>query len=287
MPQRKTLSLLAALVLLAFATQAPAQQFPDPWPGKKKVLAIADISTAYQHDSVSHALATIERLGRESGDYMTIIRTDTQLVTKGVVMNGDAPVLNAKNLDYFDAIFFFGAGPGALSQQQMDDLLSFVRDDGKGFVAAHTGDNAYQQFPEYREMIGGLWNHPWTKAENLEIELPIVVEDAGHPAMQALPSQFTVFDEAAVHQAPYSRDKVRVLASLDLASVDPALGRDPANDRDVPIAWVKEYGKGRVFYSTLGHSDQSWDNPQVQQMFLDALRWALGVVEGDATPLGE
>jgi type 1 glutamine amidotransferase len=285
MPHRRPLSLLAALALLAFATQA--QEFPDPWPGKKKVLAIADVSTAYQHDSVSHALATIERLGRESGDYMTIIRTDTQLVTKGPVMNGDSPVLNAKNLEFFDAIFFFGAGPGTLSQEQMDDLLSFVRDDGKGFVAAHTGDNAYQQYPEYREMIGGLWDHPWTKSENLEIELPILVEDAGHPIMQALPSDFTVFDEAAVHQAPYSRDNVRVLASLDLASVDPALGRDPANDRDVPIAWVKEYGQGRVFYSTLGHSDQSWDNPQVQQMFLDAIRWALGLVEGDATPLSE
>jgi type 1 glutamine amidotransferase len=287
MPQRRSLSLLAALALLAFATQAPAQEFPDPWPGKKKVLAIADVSTAYQHDSVSHALATIERLGRESGEYMTIIRTDTQLVTKDPVMNGDSPVLNAKNLEFFDAIFFFGAGPGTLSQEQMDDLLSFVRDDGKGFVAAHTGDNAYQQYPEYREMIGGLWDHPWTKSENLEIDLPILVEDAGHPIMQALPSDFTVFDEAAVHQAPYSRDNVRVLASLDLASVDPALGRDPANDRDVPIAWVKEYGQGRVFYSTLGHSDQSWDNPQVQQMFLDAIRWALGLVEGDATPLSE
>lgn len=287
MQHRRIPSLFAALALLICAAGASAQQFPDPWPGKKKVLAIADVSTAYQHDSVSHALATIERLGRESGDYMTIIRTDTQLVTKGAVLHDGSPVLNAKNLDYFDAIFFFGAGPGTLSQQQMDDLLSFVRDDGKGFVAAHTGDNAYQQYPEYREMIGGLWDHPWTKAENLEIELPVVIEDAGHPIMQSLPSQFSVFDEAAVHQAPYSRDNVRVLASLDLPSVDPALGRDPANDRDVPIAWVKEYGQGRVFYSTLGHSDQSWDNPQVQQLFLDALRWALGLTQGDATPLGE
>lgn len=278
--------LVAASTLVVMAGCALAQT-ADPWPGKRKVLAIADVSTAFQHDSVSHALATIERLGRESGDYITVIRTDTQLVTKGPVMNGGAPVLNAKNLDFFDAVFFFGAGPGTLTEQQMADLLAFVRDDGKGFVAAHTGDNAYQQYPEYREMIGGLWNHPWTKAEQLEINLPVVIEDASHPAMQSLPSSFTVFDEAAVHQAPYSRDNVRVLASLDLASVDPALGRDPENDRDVPIAWVRDYGKGRVFYSTLGHSDQSWDNPQVQQMFHDAIRWALGLAEGDNTPLGE
>ena len=263
-----------------------AQQFPDPWPGQKKLLAIGDSSTTYQHDSVSHALATIERLGRESGVYVTVVRTDSQLITKGTVMAGDRPALNAKNLDFFDAVFFFGAGPGNLSDKQMEDLLSFVRDDGKGFVAAHTGDNAFQQFPEYREMIGGLWDHPWTKSENLEIDLPIIIEDPLFPAMNSLPPIFTVFDEAAVHLPPYSRKNVRVLARLDLESVDHNLARDP-DVNDVPIAWAKTYGKGRTFYSTLGHSDQSWDNPLVQRMFFDAIRWSMGLVEGDATPLGD
>jgi len=202
-----------------------------------------------------------------------------------VMFNG-APVLNSKNLDFFDAVFFFGAGPGTLSEQQMVDLLSFVRDDGKGFVAAHTGDNAFQQHPGYRDMVGGLWDHPWTKAEKLEVELPIIVEDPGFPAMHGLPSTFTVYDEAAVHKPPYSRDNVRVLASVDLGKLDPALGRSPETDKEVPIAWARHYGKGRVFYSVLGHSDQSWDNPQVQQMFFNALKWALGLVEGDGTPLG-
>jgi len=290
---RTSRSILTALafVLLTpcwlLAQPAPAAPRPDPWPGHKKVLAIGESSTTFQHDSVSHALATIERLGRESGQFITIIRTDTQLITKGLVMNGTAPVLNAKNLDFFDAIFFFGAGPGTLRPEQMEDLLKFVREDGKGFVAAHTGDNAFQQFPQYREMIGGLWNHPWSKAENLEITLPVIVEDPSFPAMKSLPATFTVFDEAAVHQAPYARDNVRVLARLDLSQVDPALGRNPAEDRDVPIAWAHQYGKGRVFYSTLGHSDQSWDNPLVQQMFLDAIRWALGLAEGETKPLGK
>lgn len=280
-------------LLLLVPSLAQSQQtvrapvWEDPWPEQRKVLAIADATTAYQHDSISHALATIERLGRESGLWMTIIRTDSQLVTKGLVTNGDEPVLNAKNLDYFDAVFFFGAGPGTLSEAQMADLLSFVRDDGKGFVADHTGDNAFQQFPEYRAMIGGLWDHPWTRSENLIIDLPIVVEDPTFPAMAGLPATFTVHDEAAVHQAPYSRDNVRVLASVDLGKLDPALGRNPTEDRDVPIAWAHQYGEGRVFFSVLGHSDESWDSPYTQQMYLNALRWALGLVEGDATPLGE
>ena len=54
----------------------------------------------FQHDSVSHALATIERLGQESGIYDTYIKTDTQLITKQKLTG------NAKNLDYFDAILF-------------------------------------------------------------------------------------------------------------------------------------------------------------------------------------
>jgi len=277
--------LLTIVALFVTPQVLMAQQIPDPWPDLKKLLVIGDSSTTYQHDSVSHAMAVIERLGRESGVYVSIIRTDSQLITKGAVMAGDRPALNAKNLDFFDAVFFFGAGPGNLTEQQMADLLAFVREDGKGFVAAHTGDNAFQQFPEYREMIGGLWNHPWTKSENLEVDLPVIVEDPAFPAMQSLPATFTVHDEAAVHLPPYSRDNVRVLARLDLDSIDHDLARDPA-DNDVPIAWAKTYGKGRVFYSTLGHSDQSWDNALVQRMFFDAIRWSMGLVDGDVTPLG-
>src|SRR4051812_19382498 len=54
----------------------------DPWPGKKKLLLIADVQTGYHHDSLNHAMATVERLGRESGAYVTVIRTDSQLITK-------------------------------------------------------------------------------------------------------------------------------------------------------------------------------------------------------------
>jgi uncharacterized protein len=48
-------------------------------------------------------------------------------------------------------------------------------------------------------------------------------------------------------------------------------------DRDFPIAWIKNYGRGRVFYSTLGHLDSSWDDPRIQQMYLEAIRWSLGL----------
>jgi hypothetical protein len=140
------------LVLLS-AICASAQNPADLFAGKKKLLAIGDVRTGFQHDSVSHALATIERLGYESGAYVTFIRTDSQLITKSKIERHDPRTpslgadIKAKNLDYFDAIFFMGTGEGDLSDQQKKDLLAFVHDDGKGFVAAHTGDDAYFTWP--------------------------------------------------------------------------------------------------------------------------------------------
>jgi type 1 glutamine amidotransferase len=82
----------------------------------------------------------------------------------------------------------------------------------------------------------------------------------------------------------FSRDRVRVLARLDPASVDLAAPLVHRTDGDFPVAWAKSYGAGRVFYSTLGHDRETWDDPVVHTMYFEAIRWALGLVAGDATP---
>src|SRR5437667_11623648 len=97
--------------IVAFAL--PQQSSSQP-PAKKHVLAWADVRNGYQHESISHALATIERLGRESGEYDTYIRTDSQLITsRPITFKAGTGIATgeqflAHNLDYFDAIFFFG-----------------------------------------------------------------------------------------------------------------------------------------------------------------------------------
>ena len=50
------------------------------------------------------------------------------------------------------------------------------------------------------------------------------------------------------------------------------------------MTWVRRYGKGRVFYTNLGHVKENWDDPKFQQMFVEGIKWAMGLVEGDATP---
>src|SRR4051794_11461434 len=93
--------------LLLLAQQAPQAPRPfDPWPGKKKLLAIADPEEWYRHpnyhhDSASHTLATVERLGRESGAWVTVIRTDMELLRKAKIEG-----TNVRTLDQFDGIFY-------------------------------------------------------------------------------------------------------------------------------------------------------------------------------------
>ena len=241
-------------------------------PKRKKVLAIGEVK-GFQHDSVSHALATIERLGQESGVYDTYIRTDTQLITKQKLEAG-----NAKNLNYFDAVIFYTTGELDMDDQQKKDLLSFVHDDGKGFIGVHSAAITFTDWPEYGDMIGGYFDeHPWST-----FDAPIIVEDPGFPGMSAFPREFVLRDE--IYQLNnYSRANVRVLMRLDTAKLDLTNPRVHRKDGDFAVAYAKMYGNGRVFYSTLGHPAENWDDPRIQKMYTEAIRWATRQIDADVT----
>ena len=273
---------IVAFALPGTSSAGTPAKAPAP---RKRVLAWADVRRGYQHDSISHALATIERMGRQSGLYDTFIRTDSQPITKRPIDFGTGTGIatgesfQARNLDYFDAIFFFGVREIELTPEQRADLLSFVKDDGKGFVAAHSAITAFFSWPDFGEMIGGRFDeHPWGITD-----ATVVVDDPQFPAMRGFPAASVFHDE---HYQPkdFSRDKVRVLAHLDARKLDLAKPLVHRTDGDFPVAWAKTYGRGRVFYSTLGHAAEAWDNPVVSQMYFEAIRWSLGLVDGDATP---
>jgi uncharacterized protein len=278
-----------SLVLSGTAGAAtPEFRWRDPFEGKKKVLIVGDMHTGNQiaHDSVNHAMAVLERLGRESGAYIAFLRTDTQLVTKGEVWGagdyakGGPKQAPGRNLDYFDAVVFYTNGETDMSAEQKEDLLSFVRDDGKGFVAVHTAAASFYTWPEYGELIGGRFdNHPWNV-----FEAAIIVERPDFPAMRHLPSTFTLRDEMYQYRAPYSRDEVDVLARLDASKLDLSNKNVRRSDADFPIAWIKHYGKGRVFTSTLGHPDEIWDDPRVRTMYLEAIKWVIRLTDGEVKP---
>lgn len=192
-------SLLFTVILLvtAIATaQNPPGQAPGALPGRggrgpglgrgrgaprgmKVLLAWADTRNGIaQHDSTSHAISVIERLGYETGAYYTYIRTDSNIISYTPKMTTGEPASGGPSLAMADAIFFMGHREIDIDADQKAALLKFVHDDGKGFVAAHVGSTAFLSWPEFGDMLGGRFdNHPWGVTE-----ANVIVEDQSFPA---------------------------------------------------------------------------------------------------------
>jgi uncharacterized protein len=258
--------LLIVSMSLVLATSASAQE-------KKRNLLVIGQSKGYQHDSVSTAMVTLYNLGRSSGRWDTYFRTDCTNITKKPLKYG------AKNLNAFDAVVFFTDGNLDMDDSQKADFLSFIRDDGKGFIGIHSATITFVGWPEYGKLIGGYYDgHPWG-----EFDAPLVVEDSTFPGMKHLPRHFTVKDE--IYQIKnFSRDNVRVLLSLDSSKVDLSRRGVRRNEKDFPVIWASNYGKGRVLYNGLGHQQEVWDRPDIQKMWVEQVQWSMGLVAGDATP---
>lgn len=246
----------------------------DPWAGKRKLLAVADVQTGYHHDSISHTLATLSRLGRESGAFVTNIRTDSQLITRhpiiGVGSKYGGKRVNARGLSEYDALFLLPSGAGTLTPEQQADLLAYVHDDGKGLVIGHAGILAFFEWPEFYELAGGRLGGEFFG------EVKVIVEDLTFPGADAFGGSTFVFTEQhPVLKEPYSRDLVHVIMRIDPESLTPEQ-RAKRPDGDYPVVWSRQYGKGRVFHVGWGHLESTWDDPRFQRMAHEGIRWAMG-----------
>lgn len=234
------------------------------------------------HQSIPHANYAIEAMGQKTGAYTTVLSTEIE-------------ALRPDNLRHFDAICFNNT-TGVLTDDPRlrASLLSFVAS-GKGFVAFHAGGGAtfvqypkYDQFPAFGDMVGGYENggHPWQPQDTVYLR----VEDPGNPVNAAFQGrEFPIQDQIFQFQEPYSREKLHVLLSVDLekSDFDPKKRHFwPARlaDKDFPVAWIKTYRRGRVYYNVLGHSPAIFWNPQLLQHFLAGIQYALGDLKADATP---
>lgn len=271
--------LLTVLTAAAFGqNQAAVDPSLPPPPHDKQIhlkhILVIGQTKGFEHDSVSDGMAAIYNMGRETGLWEAMLRTDVELITKKDLGR------NSKNLNYFDAIVFVSTtGELDLDDSQKKDMLSFIQEDGKGFVGVHAALDTNYKWPEYGEMIGGWFDqHPWST-----FNAPIVNEDPAFPAVRHFPAAFLKYDE--IYQPKeWSRDKVHVLLSLDPTKLNYANNpRIHRTDHDFAVAWDKMYGKGRVFYSTLGHTQEAWSDPDIRKMYFEAIRWVLGMTEGSTS----
>jgi type 1 glutamine amidotransferase len=232
------------------------------------------------HKAIGYANLAIELMGQRSGAYET-------------VFNNDVSIFAPAELARFDAICFNNTvgvltEDGALRQS----LLDFVSG-GKGLVGIHAAAATfvqypvYDQFPPFGEMLGAYENggHPWKPDETITLK----VDDPGSPINASFGGKsFEVQDEVFQFQKPYSRERLHVLLSIDTdrTDMDPARHFLPERfaDRDFAMSWVRKHGKGRVFYSSLGHNPHLFWDRRILQHFLAGIQFALGDLEADATP---
>jgi type 1 glutamine amidotransferase len=263
---RLLLCTLVMAVGLGAGNTTPAQ-------GKQRRLLVIGQSKGYEHDSISTAMVTLYNLGRRTGQWDTVLRTDCNVITKKPRKWG------ARNLNDFDAVAFFTDGDLDMDDSQKADLLSFVRDDGKGFIGIHSAAITFLSWPEYGKMLGGRFDgHPWG-----QFKAPLVVEDPEFPGMGHLPRNITLHDE--IYQIKdFSRENVRVLLRLDAGKVDLSPNGVRRKDNEFAVIWARKYGKGRVLYNGLGHRQDVWERGDIQRMWLEMVRWSMGDLPGDATP---
>lgn len=264
-------------------------------PGRKNVLAWAPVKNGFQHNSISHAMSLIERLGYSSGLYDTYFHTDSQPITLHGLLGTYGESVMGRDLNNYDAIFCLGVREVYLTDQQRADLLQFIHNGG-GFVGVHAASTMFLPWPAFggsREQQSGCGRvfKPWPQfnemlgAEFVEhpygvTEAPVIVDDPRFPATRFLPAKFNLRDEMYEFRN-FSRDKMDVVLRLDASGL--SRGGRELTDRtaDWPLAWAKRYGKGRVFYCALGHAPETWDIPDIQRIYFEGLKWALGLEEGD------
>lgn len=253
---------------------APAKPTMVPKQPRKLLVFSKCGPDGYKHSSIPYCDAAMKIMGSKTGAFEAVISYDEQM-------------LLSENLAHFDAICFNNTthtGP-LLNEAMRKGLMDFVKS-GKGVVGIHAATDNFYDFPEAAEMMGGLFrDHPWGSGGTWAVKL----DDPGHPLLAAFGGEgFKIKDEIyRLKAGSYSRENQRVLMVLDMD--DPATrgvkGIDPAGE-DIAISWVRDFGKGRVFYCSLGHNHEVYWNSQVLRHYLDGIQFALGDMPVDTCPLG-
>ena len=162
------------------------------------------------------------------------------------------------------------AVPDGVTNEQREAIRSFLAS-GKGVAGAHAALDALYGWDWYRDMVGGglFDSHPWTQSVRIQIE------DPENPAVAHFGDGFQIRDEIYVLDRN-PRWNVHVLASLDMQSVGVSEGPASSLANDYPVAWLQEYGGGRVFMTALGHFEDVWTTPAFMQHLLQGMRIAAG-----------
>lgn len=255
--------------IAGIAAAVPAQ--PRAAAASPRKILVFYRTEGYVHPSISYLNEALRQIGAKTGAYQSDFSDDMAVFTPA-------------NLARYDAVVFQNTtGLAFKDPAQRQALLDYVKS-GKGFVGIHAASDSFYTWPEGQDLIGGLFHgHPWKSIDTEAVKL----DDPTSPVVAAFGGKgFWLREEIYQIVGPYSRAKERVLLSLDMTKAEDYRGPEKLvrTDADFPIAWIKNYGKGRVFYTSIGHNPDLFKQPEILQFYLDGIQFALGDLAADATP---
>ena len=257
----------------------------------KRLLLVTD-SGGFVHDSVGLAEEVLKDIGPKNGFEVTCYRftrePDEKVLTKyseefrkrtGLsVGKENCGRVNKETLSKFDVVLFFTTG-NPLTKDELNDLQEWVKAGG-AFAGTHCAtDTLYNT--TYGALVGGYFDgHPWHQ------KIKLKVEDPKHSAAAGFKDGDEITDEIyQFKDAPYSREKLHIILSVDNSSIDVTKGK--RKDNDYAVAWGLDFGKGRSFYTSLGHRKEVWKDERFQKHLIGGLKWATKQAEGSSAPSGK
>lgn len=270
---------IVSLVVMGL-TVASCTTIPDAAPTSQPTpkLAVFTFSGGFRHSSLETAEQTLRKIGERSGLFEAVLFEQYKQEADKL----DLSMIDGERLKEYHAILFYTtSGPKdmeLLTAAQREALIGAIRG-GKAFIGVHSATDTFYDWPEYGEMIGGYFDgHPWN-ADSAPVTIKI--EDREHPASKPLGASWFLQEEIYQFKAPYDRSKLHVLMSLDTDATDMTMKGVKRTDGDFALAWTKWYGKGRVFYTALGHREDVWENELFQRHLLGGIKWAMGFALGE------
>ena len=224
---------------------------------KKGKLLMMTLTKGFRHATVELSEQTVKEIGENSGFYETTVTKDVGAFTR-------------ENLNNYDVVMFNTTGEIPFTDEQKEVFVDFIRG-GKGFVGVHSSTDTLYTWREYGEMIGGYFNtHPWHQMVTIE------VVDPTSPIVGFLGKSFEINDE--IYQiSDFQYKDSRLLLRIDPASVDTKKPGVQRRHYGWPVSWTRSYGKGRVYYNSLGHDEWVWKDARYQEMLRVGIAWAMGL----------
>ena len=257
-------------------------QKPNPPQPPKPVAADADekAHTKYQADLTKYAAAQ-KKYETDLAAFDPVAAKTAQAAYDQALKESLAK-LSPANLKNYDGVIFANT-TGNLPLPDRQGFIDWVKNGG-AFIAMHSGSDTFHGFRPYIEMLGGEF-----ETHGAQVSVDAINKDKNHPATKHLGDTFTVFDEIYIIKT-YDPKTVHELLVLEAHPNSKKPGH-------FPIAWCKDFGQGKVFYTSLGHREDVWDPADknrksnskevaeaYNQHILGGIKWALGLEKGDATP---